>query len=121
MWTVFVKTILNLLQYCSHFMVVVVVVLPQGMWNLSSPTRDQTHILCKVLATGHQGSPYVLITLNKCPLSNSFPSWNYFFSVGLPHSTVALGKQGSFLTLLLLLACGGQYGLASSTLVPIPL
>ena len=36
----FLKSLLNLLQYCFCFMFLVF--WPQGMWDLSSPTRDQT-------------------------------------------------------------------------------
>ena len=35
----FLKSLLNLLQYCFFFC-------PQGMWNCSSLTRDQTCTLC---------------------------------------------------------------------------
>ena len=37
------KPLLNLLQYCLFY---VLVLWPQGMWDLSSLTRDWTHIPC---------------------------------------------------------------------------
>ena len=37
----FLQSLLNLLQYCVCFMF-----WPQGMWDLSYLTRDQTHIPC---------------------------------------------------------------------------
>ena len=40
MWTIFFKSLLNLLQYCFCFYVLVF--WPQGMWDFSSPTRDRT-------------------------------------------------------------------------------
>ena len=42
MWTI-LKSLLNLLQYCFCF-----VFWPLGMWDLRSPTRDQTRIPCIV-------------------------------------------------------------------------
>ena len=33
----------------------------QGMWNLSFPTRNQTFTTCRVLTTGLQGSPVVIL------------------------------------------------------------
>lgn len=38
----FLKSILYLLQYCFFFYVLLL--WPGGMWNLSSPIRNQTHI-----------------------------------------------------------------------------
>ena len=39
----FLKSLLKLLQYCFCFMIFF---WPQGMWDLSSPTRDRTHNPC---------------------------------------------------------------------------
>ena len=41
-YTPLLKSLLNLLQYCFCFYALVF--WPLGMWNLSSLTRDQTHI-----------------------------------------------------------------------------
>ena len=40
----FWKSLLNLFQYC--FLFYVLVFWPWGMWDLSSPTTDQTHTPC---------------------------------------------------------------------------
>ena len=44
MWTIFDKSLLNLLQYYFYFYALDFWL--QGMWEFSSPTRDQTHIPC---------------------------------------------------------------------------
>ena len=44
----FLKSLLNLLQYCFYFMFCFLST--GGIWNLSSSTRDRTHIPC----TGRQ-------------------------------------------------------------------
>ena len=41
----FLKSLLNLLQYCFCFMFCFSF-LAGGMWDLSSPTWDRTHTLC---------------------------------------------------------------------------
>ena len=43
MWTIFLKSLLNLLQYCFWLLCFFQ---PQGMWPHSSPTRSQTHTPC---------------------------------------------------------------------------
>ena len=48
------------LGFCFCFLAV-----PHGMWNLSSPTRDWTHVPCGRSAESqpldYQGSPWVLV------------------------------------------------------------
>ena len=44
MQAIFLKSSLNLLQYCTCFMFSVFG--PWGKWDVSSPTRDQTHTPC---------------------------------------------------------------------------
>ena len=47
MWTIFKGFVLTLLQYCFCFKLVFLGGKgEQGMWHLSSPTRDQSHTLC---------------------------------------------------------------------------
>ena len=43
MWNIFFKSLLNLLQY--YFCFIFLFLWPRGMWDLSSPTRNQTHTL----------------------------------------------------------------------------
>ena len=41
---------------------------PHGMWDLNSPTRDQTHTACierQSLTTGLQGSPHTTFLISK--------------------------------------------------------
>ena len=54
MWTIF-KSLLNLLPSCFCFMFWFF--WPQGMWDLTSLTRDGTHTPCEgeVLTTGPPG------------------------------------------------------------------
>ena len=44
-FTKVLKSLLNLLQYCFCIFMLMVFCL-QGMWDLSSPTRDRTHTPC---------------------------------------------------------------------------
>ena len=61
----FLKSLLNLLQYCFCFYDLVF--WPQGMWDLSSPSRDWPYPLTgrwSLKPLKHQGSPMCVCVLN---------------------------------------------------------
>lgn len=69
MRTVF-KVFISLFQYYFAYCFVLVL-WPQGLWDLSSPIRDQAHtpeLEGEVLIIGLQGSPYTKTLKSNLPL-----------------------------------------------------
>ena len=61
----------TLVLFVCFFVFDFVLAIPQSMWDLSSPIRDQTHAHCtesRVLTTGPSGNSlkYALFTHNHC-------------------------------------------------------
>ena len=53
------------LGFCGVYYFYFFLAMPHGMWNLSSPTRDWTHVPCggstESQLLDHQGSPWILV------------------------------------------------------------
>ena len=94
----FLKSLLNLLQYCFCFMFWLF--WPQCIWDLSSPTRDQTHTPC----TGRWSlnhwtiwevpmQPFLIVLLDFC------------FSTSEPYTTLCKGMALLVFSSVQLLGC----------------